>query len=115
MPSTRSVTPSPSKSANCGIIPVAVFGAVENDLRKIDHGGPTRCLFDATAARPPCLRYRCGSSDYPPMQDRKGVGSTFAFGSAHTAGFNMAMCDGAVHFINYGIDMTVYLPMGSRN
>ena len=49
------------------------------------------------------------------MQDRKGVGSTFAFGSAHTAGFNMAMCDGAVHFINYGIDMTVYLPMGSRN
>ena len=55
------------------------------------------------------------SSDYPPMQDRKGVGSTFAFGSAHTAGFNMAMCDGSVQFINYDIDMTVYLPMGSRN
>ena len=55
------------------------------------------------------------SSDYPPMQDRKGVGSTFAFGSAHTGGFNMAMCDGSVQFINYDISMTVYLPMGARN
>jgi prepilin-type N-terminal cleavage/methylation domain-containing protein/prepilin-type processing-associated H-X9-DG protein len=54
------------------------------------------------------------SSDYPPMQDRKGVGNTFCFGSIHTAGFNMAMCDGSVQFINYNIDFPTYLQMGRR-
>jgi prepilin-type processing-associated H-X9-DG protein len=43
------------------------------------------------------------------------VGSTFAFGSAHSGGFNMAMCDGSVQFINYDISTTIYLPMGARN
>jgi prepilin-type N-terminal cleavage/methylation domain-containing protein/prepilin-type processing-associated H-X9-DG protein len=56
----------------------------------------------------------CRSTDYPPMQDRLGVQSTFAFGSAHVGGFNMAYCDGSVQFVNYTIAMNVYLPFGSR-
>jgi prepilin-type N-terminal cleavage/methylation domain-containing protein/prepilin-type processing-associated H-X9-DG protein len=54
------------------------------------------------------------SSDYQPMQDQRGVTNSFAFGSIHTGGFNMAMCDGSVQFINYDVAMSVFLPQGAR-
>jgi prepilin-type N-terminal cleavage/methylation domain-containing protein len=71
-------------------------------------GGDNECMyvgFDNDISR---------SSDYPPMRDTIGVGNTFAFGSAHTAGFNMGMCDGSVQFITFDIGMATYLQMGSR-
>jgi prepilin-type N-terminal cleavage/methylation domain-containing protein len=37
------------------------------------------------------------------------------FGSSHRAGFNMAMCDGSVHFISYKINTTVFNLLGRRN
>jgi hypothetical protein len=40
---------------------------------------------------------------------------TLMFGSAHTAGFNMVFADGAVHGINYEIDIFLFNRLGTRN
>jgi prepilin-type N-terminal cleavage/methylation domain-containing protein/prepilin-type processing-associated H-X9-DG protein len=55
---------------------------------------------------------RCTAS--VPMQDTPGVTDTFRFGSAHSGGLNMGMCDGSVQFIAYTIDIGTYNPAGSR-
>jgi prepilin-type N-terminal cleavage/methylation domain-containing protein len=43
------------------------------------------------------------------------VYETLMFGSAHTAGFNMVFADGAVHGINYEIDIFLFNRLGTRN
>jgi prepilin-type N-terminal cleavage/methylation domain-containing protein/prepilin-type processing-associated H-X9-DG protein len=54
-------------------------------------------------------------SDAPPMRDRPGFVDFWRWGSAHVDGFNVAMCDGSVHFIKFSIDPTTHLNLGSRN
>jgi prepilin-type N-terminal cleavage/methylation domain-containing protein/prepilin-type processing-associated H-X9-DG protein len=60
-----------------------------------------------------------------PMHDTNGVtnqvqpsyaslSTIYLFGSAHTPGFNMLMCDGSVQFLPYTIDMTVFSESGNR-
>jgi prepilin-type processing-associated H-X9-DG protein len=49
-----------------------------------------------------------------PLQDTPGVYS-YAFGSAHSDGFNMAMCDGAVKMVSYSVDLQVHRRLGNRN
>jgi prepilin-type N-terminal cleavage/methylation domain-containing protein/prepilin-type processing-associated H-X9-DG protein len=54
--------------------------------------------------------------DYAPRQDQKvdiprGV---FIFGSAHSGGFNVAMCDGSVHLIAYSVDLDTHRRLGNR-
>ena len=44
----------------------------------------------------------------PPLQDRRGLTNSLAFGSAHVNTFNACMCDTSVHKINYSIDPTVH-------
>lgn len=50
----------------------------------------------------------------PPAKDTNGVTRITIFGSAHPAGFNMAMCDGAVRTINYLINSDVHRWLGHR-
>jgi hypothetical protein len=57
----------------------------------------------------------CRTTFNPPMQDRKGLTNTFSFGSAHTAGLNMANCDGSVSFVPFSVDPTVFRRAGNRN
>lgn len=54
-------------------------------------------------------------SVFRPLQDRRGLGLDFHFGSAHAAAFQMAFCDGSVTSITYDIDDTAYRVMGGRN
>jgi len=49
------------------------------------------------------------------LPDMPGVYATQSFGSAHSDGLNMALCDGSVHQIGYTIDLTVYKYLGNRN
>lgn len=37
------------------------------------------------------------------------------FGSAHSSGFHVALCDGSVQVVGYDIDSTVYSEFGSRS
>jgi prepilin-type N-terminal cleavage/methylation domain-containing protein len=50
----------------------------------------------------------------PPYPDTPGQLYWSSFGSAHAVGFNMALCDGSVRPINYTIEPTVHLNLGSR-
>jgi len=51
-----------------------------------------------------------------PMQDMPGAGTaSMGFGSAHSSGFNMAMCDMSVRQINYHIDHAVHRALGTRS
>jgi prepilin-type N-terminal cleavage/methylation domain-containing protein len=55
------------------------------------------------------------SSRYP-KQDTPGFENcTQRFGSVHTTGFHVVMCDGSVHKLNYGIDQNAYARLGIRN
>jgi prepilin-type N-terminal cleavage/methylation domain-containing protein len=64
---------------------------------------------------PDITRYCCAGTSYSTAcQDGTGSGETAIWGSAHPIGFHMAFCDGSVHFINYGISLTVHDQLGNR-
>jgi len=52
---------------------------------------------------------------YAPAQDTPSVANCYSFGSAHAAGFNMALCDGSVRSISYSIDAETHLYLGARS
>jgi len=49
-----------------------------------------------------------------PNQDMEGYKGWWAFGSAHSNGFHMALCDGSVQMFNYEIDRSVHEFLGNR-
>ena len=51
----------------------------------------------------------------PPMQDTSGVSDYSGFGSAHSGGLNMSLCDGSVRFVSYTIDPEVHRRLGNRD
>ena len=58
--------------------------------------------------------YQDGYNYYPPVQDTPGMSYIQAFGSAHSNGLHMSLCDGSVQFINYTIDPEVHRRLGNR-
>lgn len=51
---------------------------------------------------------------YQPQQDTPGSYKRTAFGSAHTGGLNMAMCDGSVQTLSYSIDPLTHRYLANR-
>ncbi len=52
---------------------------------------------------------------HPPRQDTPNWGTmSERFGSAHSSGMHMVMCDGSVQSISYSIDPTVHRNLGNR-
>lgn len=51
--------------------------------------------------------------DAPP-ELRKALNNELAFGSRHPGGAYFAMADGSVHFLNEGLDLTVYRELATR-
>ncbi len=49
-----------------------------------------------------------------PYQDRIGVSTTSAFGSAHAGTFGVTMCDGSVQRVSYSIDAETHKYLGMR-
>jgi prepilin-type N-terminal cleavage/methylation domain-containing protein/prepilin-type processing-associated H-X9-DG protein len=54
------------------------------------------------------------STNWPPMQDKRGFPDTERFGSAHVGTYNMLMCDGSVQTVEYTINPAVFRAMGTR-
>ncbi len=57
---------------------------------------------------------RWSGPKYGVFQDRPGLLTWHLFGSAHSAGLNMAFCDGSVRLIPYGIDLEIHGRLGNR-
>jgi len=50
-----------------------------------------------------------------PMQDRRGISKFQRFGSAHSSGCQVGLCDGSVRHISYSIDGALHGNLGNRN
>jgi prepilin-type N-terminal cleavage/methylation domain-containing protein/prepilin-type processing-associated H-X9-DG protein len=49
-----------------------------------------------------------------PLPDHPDQNNQSRFGSSHTGGLNMAMCDGSVHFVSFTIDRAAWRRAGDR-
>lgn len=59
-----------------------------------------------------------GSTAYPPIPDSQATQNAstyiYSFGGPHAGGFNVALCDGSVRSVNYGIDRAIHFFLSSR-
>jgi hypothetical protein len=59
--------------------------------------------------------YRSSHPDFgAPMQDRIGVANVYVYGSPHSSGFQVCLCDGSVRMISYTIDLVTHSRLGNR-
>ena len=58
--------------------------------------------------------YSQGTPLSPPQIDTPGTFALHCFGSAHLTGFQMALCDGSVHLMNYSINPEIHRRLGDR-
>jgi prepilin-type N-terminal cleavage/methylation domain-containing protein len=79
-----------------------MYTGMQDDIYRV-------CYFDSTLSPDDPT-----NSFYSPTRDRKGSGQSYNFGSPHASSFNMALCDGSVHSIPYGIDGELHRRLGNR-
>jgi prepilin-type N-terminal cleavage/methylation domain-containing protein len=53
-------------------------------------------------------------SGLPPVQDRRGFGADFTWGSAHVGIFQMSMCDGSTRNFSYSLDVETHRRLANR-
>ena len=51
---------------------------------------------------------------FQPCRDRAGLDCSYSFGAAHSAGFQVVLCDGSVHLVSYGIESLTHERMVDR-
>jgi prepilin-type processing-associated H-X9-DG protein len=80
------------------------FGAADDDLQ--------RWVANYTGTYPAAAGF---TTAYQPIADRPALASdhTYRFGSAHSAGCNMLLCDGSVRMISYSVDPIIHLYLGN--
>jgi prepilin-type N-terminal cleavage/methylation domain-containing protein len=80
-----------------------------------DYWGDNSCMYTGFEDD----NFRCtgwdGGPTNPPYRDRRGFSNDIAFGSAHSAAWNLAFCDGSVRSISYTIDANVHMHLGKRD
>jgi hypothetical protein len=54
-------------------------------------------------------------TDLAPMQDRRGVSEFTRYGSAHSSGFQVGLCDGSIRHVGFSIDTVIHRNLGNRN
>src|SRR5262249_62314093 len=79
----------------------------------VSDGGDNECMYAGHDNDTNRTSFYAPTRDHPPPfvfvdGAAKGNNETFRFGSAHPAGFHMAMGDGSVHHISYSIDPNVF-------
>jgi hypothetical protein len=85
----------------------------------VSDGGDNECMYAGHDNDTNRVTFYAPARDHPPPfvfvdGAAKGNNETFRFGSAHPAGFHMAMGDGSVHHISYSIDPNVFRAGGNR-
>lgn len=50
----------------------------------------------------------------PPLPDTPGIQQRWIYGSAHSGGFQVVMCDASVHFISFDVDELVHRRLADR-
>ena len=60
------------------------------------------------------VRWSNNDPNFQPIEDQQGCDHGLAFGSAHSSGFQMVLCDGSVHLMSYSIDPTIHFCLGNR-
>ncbi len=54
-------------------------------------------------------------TQYAPLPDPRTGDGNLRFGSSHTGGFMVSLCDGSVRFLSYSIDLTTFRRLGLRS
>jgi prepilin-type processing-associated H-X9-DG protein len=82
--------------------------------------GDNECMYTGFDWDNHRVAYRAGVSYfsdpeyYQPRQDTPGYENYGAFGSAHSGGLNMVMCDGSVQLISYDVESAVHTNLANR-
>lgn len=90
----------------------------EKYLKPASYGGSSGSAYDSgdnEAAYTGYNRDFYRSTKYQPLQDRDGYDFVWGFGSAHSAAFHAALCDGSVRAISYAIEAEIHRCLGVRN